>query len=163
MRIVPLVGVVALALVATRPAQAQWKFGPELSWASNSFGVGIGARAEVNLVSMIPSAKNFSAIGSFDYFFPSTGIGGPSPSYWEINVDGAYHFDIPSVKAIAPYAGAGLDIGHLSYMGYGASEVGLNLMGGTNFKPLGKVIPFAELRIELRTASAIVLTGGVLF
>ena len=162
MRIVPLVGAVALALVATRPAQAQWKFGPELSWASNSIGIGIGARAEVGLAKFIPGAKAFSAFGTFDYFFPSSGYG-VSPSYWELAVNGAYHFDIPGAKTIAPYAGAGLALAHASYLGYGASNVGLNLFGGTQFSPIGKITPFAQLRLELQSSSAFVITGGVLF
>ena len=166
MRIVPLVGAVALALVAAQPARAQWKFGPEVTWASNSIGIGIGARAEVGLAQFIPGAKAFSAFGTFDYFFPSSGYG-VSPSYWELAVNGAYHFDIPSVKSIAPYAGAGLVIAHssVSVGGYSASasNVGLNLFGGTQFKPIGKITPFAQLRLELQSSSAFAITGGVLF
>ena len=166
MRIVPLVGAVALALVAAQPARAQWKFGPEVSWASNSIGFGIGARAEVGLAQFIPGAKAFSAFGTFDYFFPSSGYG-VSPSYWELALNGAYHFDIPTLKTIAPYAGAGIVLAHssVSVAGYSASasNVGLNLFGGTQFKPIGKITPFAQLRLELQSSSAFAITGGVLF
>jgi hypothetical protein len=165
MRLLSIVGVVGLALVAARPARAQAQFGPELAWASQSIGIGVGARAEVSLAKVIPSVKGLTAIGEFDYFFPGSGYG-VSPSYWEINVNGAYHFAIPNTK-IAPYAGAGLVVAHSSVtvLGFSASatNVGLNLLGGTNFPAMGKITPFAELRLELRTGSAFVITGGVLF
>ncbi len=161
MRVVSAIGVVCLAFVAARPAHAQTpQFGPELSWASNSFGVGVGARAELSLAKLIPSVKGLSAVGSFDYFFPGTGL-----TYWELNVDGAYHFQIPNVK-LDTYAGAGIDIGHFSVTDCSlcsGTYTGLNLMAGTNFPVMGKITPFAELRLELRTASAFVITGGVLF
>jgi len=163
MRIVPLVGAVALALVVAQPGKAQVNFGPELNWASNSIGFGIGARAEFSLAKAIPTVKGLGVTGSFDYFFPGSGL-----TYWEINGNGTYHFDIPTVKTIAPYVGAGLVIAHTSVSGCplggcSATNAGLNLLAGTNFKSLGKITPFAELRLELRTGSAFVLTGGVLF
>lgn len=165
MRILPVAAVAVLALAAAKPAQAQWKFGPEVSWASNSIGFGIGARAEVGLAQFIPGAKAFSAIGTFDYFFPSSGYG-VSPSYWELGVGGAYHFSIPNSK-ILPYAGAGLAVAHssVSVLGVSASatNIGLNLFGGTNFETSGKITPFAQIRLELQSSSAVVLTGGVLF
>lgn len=164
MRMLPLIGFTVLAIAAPRGAQAQVQFGPQLNWASNSIGIGVGARVEASLAKVVPSVKGLGVTGSFDLFFP-TGL-----SYWEINGNGTYHFEIPNVK-IAPYAGAGLVIAHSSVSGcqsvFGiscsATNVGLNLLAGTNFQPLGKITPFAELRLELRTGSAFVLTGGVLF
>jgi opacity protein-like surface antigen len=165
MRMLPLVGLTVLALAAPRPAHAQAQFGPELNFASNSIGFGIGARVEASLAKMIPSVKALSVIGSFDYFFPSSGFG-VNPSYWEINANGAYHFEIPQTR-LAPYAGAGLVVSHwsVSFLGVSGSttNVGLNLLAGTNFPAMGKVTPFAELRLELRSGSAFVVTGGVLF
>jgi hypothetical protein len=163
LRCLPLIGITVLALAAPRAAHAQAQFGPQLSWASNSIGVGIGGRAEVSLAKLIPSVKGLTAIGSFDWFFP-TGV-----TYWEINGDVGYHFQIPQVK-LDPYAGAGLVIAHSSISGCAAlgincsaTNVGLNLLAGTNFPAMGKITPFAELRLELRTGSAFVITGGVLF
>ena len=161
MRLLSATGIAFLAVVAARPAHAQVQFGPELSWASNSIGIGVGGRVEASLAKAT-SVKGLGVTGSFDYFFPGTGLGGPSPTYWEINANGTYHFEIPNVK-IAPYAGAGLVAAHWGYAGYGATNVGLNLLAGTNFPAMGKITPFAELRIELRSGSAVVLTGGVLF
>jgi len=164
-RLLTAVAVAFLAMGAVRSARAQTHFGPELSWGSNSIGVGIGARLELGLSKMIPGAKNFDAVGTFDYFFPSSGYG-VSPSYWELGLGGDYHFTIPGAK-IDPYAGAGLAIAHSSVTVLGvsgsATNVGLNLFGGTAFKPLGKVIPFVQLRLELQSSSAFFLQGGVLF
>jgi len=164
MRTLPLIGTAAVAVASPRPARAQVQFGPEVNWASNSIGVGVGARVEASLDKAIPTVKGLGVTGSFDLFFP-TGI-----TYWEINGDGTYHFEIPNVK-IAPYAGAGLSIAHTSIsscasvlgISCSATNVGLNLLAGTNFPDLGKITPFAELRLELRTGGAFVLTGGVLF
>ncbi|HTT68885.1 MAG TPA: hypothetical protein VMF70_12740 [Gemmatimonadales bacterium] len=164
-RLLSAVAVGCLALGAVQPARAQTHFGPELSWGSNSIGIGIGARLELGLAKMIPGAKGLSAVGTFDYFFPSSGYG-VSPSYWELGLGGQYHFTIPGAK-ILPYAGAGLAIAHTSVTVLGisgsATNVGLNLYGGTAFQPLGKVTPFVQLRLELQSSSAVFLTGGVLF
>jgi opacity protein-like surface antigen len=169
MRIVPLIGITALALAAPRPGRAQVHFGPQLSWASQSIGVGVGARVEASLARMIPSMKGLGVIGSFDYFFPG-GSNGVTPKYWEINLNGDYHIAIPNSK-IGPYAGAGLVAAHSSVsVCVGAAcangsttNVGLNLLAGVDFPPMGKITPFAELRLELRTGSAFVVSGGVLF
>lgn len=165
MRILPLIGITALALAAPRPAHAQLQFGPEVSWASQSIGIGVGARVEASLANMIPSVKGLGVIGSFDYFFPGSSYG-VSPSYWEINANGTYHFEIPNVK-IAPYAGAGLVVAHsavtVGNFSASSTNVGLNILGGVNFPAMGKITPFAELRLELRSGTAFVVSAGVLF
>ncbi len=145
----------------TLQAQARPQIGPELSFGSSDIGVGLGVTAWFPVTSLIPSAKDWSFIPAFDYFFPNTGLGGPSPTYWELSANGAYRFTIQGAK-LGPYAGAGLVIAHLGWQGYSNTEVGLNLLGGTTF-PAGKVTPFAQLRLELRSGSAFFLTGGVLF
>jgi hypothetical protein len=123
------VAVACVAVGAARQARAQTHFGPELSWGSNSIGIGIGARLELGL-------------------------------------GGQYHFTIPGAKVL-PYAGAGLAIAHSSVTVLGisgsATNVGLNLFGGTAFQPLGKVTPFVQLRLELQSSSAFFIQGGVLF
>jgi len=40
---------------------------------------------------------------------------------------------------------------------------GLNVLGGGRFKVGAKLNAFAEARVELRTASAIAFTAGLLF
>jgi opacity protein-like surface antigen len=150
-------------------AQSRPQFGPQLNFASNSIGIGIGARVWLDMAKMIPTARNIGLIGSFDYFFPGTGFG-VSASYWELNANGTYSFAIPK-SPITPYAGAGLNVAHFGYdisvLGvtgsYSHTDIGLNLLGGAKFGNLGKVTPFGELRLELHSGSAVVITGGVLF
>ncbi len=169
MRFVPLVAATALVLALPRPGYAQVKFGGQLSFGSQSIGFGVGARADVALVKFVPAAKDISIIGAFDYFFPGSSYG-VSPSYWEINVDGAYHFALPNTK-LGPYAGAGLNLAHASasacYLGTCASasssNVGLNLLAGTTFDVMPRITPFAEVRLELGGGKAVVVSAGVLF
>jgi hypothetical protein len=170
MRILAATGLMLLAAGATQlKAQSRPQFGPQLDFASNSIGLGIGARVVFDVAKMIPTARNFGLIGSFDYFFPGSGYG-VSPSYWELNANGIYNFSIPK-SPIVPYAGAGLNIAHASVtvnvLGVNESasstDVGLNLLGGAKFGNLGKVTPFGEVRLELHSGSAVVITGGVLF
>ncbi len=161
-RLLPLIGITVLALAAPRPAHAQFKFGPQLDWASQSIGFGVGARAEMSLDQYIPTVKGLGVNASFDYFFPGSSI-----TFWEINADPTYHFAIPNVS-FAPYVGAGLNLSHTSvsncpFSGCSSTNAGLNLLVGTNFPALGKITPFAELRVEIRTGGAFVITGGVLF
>ena len=136
-----------------------------MNWASNSIGFGVGGRVEFDLAKVVPTVPGLGVEGSFDYFFPGSGYGA-SASYWEINANGLYSFSLPK-SPITPYAGAGIGIDHssVSVLGISASanSVGLNLLGGAKFANVGKVTPFAEVRIELHSGSAVVLTGGVLF
>jgi hypothetical protein len=48
-------------------------------------------------------------------------------------------------------------------LGCPGSETGLNILGGTHFNPTPKTNLFGEVRIELRTASFVAFTVGVLF
>jgi hypothetical protein len=126
-----------------------------VNFADKHFGLGIGARTVVDL-ERAASVKNMSVIGSFDFFFPDVN-GNP----WEVNVDAAYRFAIAGAK-ILPYAGAGLGFTH--WGAYSFNKAHLNLVGGTAFPPLGKLQPFAELRLKLRSGGGqFVITGGVLF
>jgi hypothetical protein len=148
--------IACLALVAVRPARAQgWQFGPQVNFADKHFGLGIGARVVVDL-ERVASAKNIGLIGSVDYFFPDVN-GNPL----EINVDGVYRIAIPNAK-IFPYVGGGLGFTH--WGAYSFNKAHLNLVGGTAFRPLGKIQPFAELRLKMRSGGGqFVITGGVLF
>ena len=152
-RLLTAVGVVCLAVSAVRPAHAQIQYGPYLNFASNGVGVGIGGRVQAGLTGLIPTAKNVGAIGALNLYFPTGGTA------WGIDLNGTYQFHIPAVKTVEPYVGGGLALIH----GISRNGVGLNLLGGAKF-PLGPLTPFGELRIILiRSTSAFVVSGGVLF
>lgn len=153
---------VGLCGIAGTALQAQVRVGPQLDFGTNNLNFGIGGRAELNLAKTLSAP--LTGVGSFDYFFGTSGV-----TFWEINANIFYDFTIPK-SSVVPYAGGGLSIAHASVSGCppgfscSATNAGLNLGGGAKFKMQGsKITPFAEARIELRTGSAFVLTGGILF
>ena len=152
-RLLTATGVACLAAATAQTARAQIQFGPQLNWASNGIGLGVGGRVEASLAKAIPTVKGLGVMGAFNLYFPNGETG------WGIDATATYHFDIPTVKTIAPYVGAGLAILHGRRTG-----AGIDLIGGTQFPGLGAITPFAELRLVLvRSSSAFALSGGVLF
>ena len=166
--ILALTTVVGLCLMAQTAAAQQkaWQFGPEVSFGTNSYGPGVGARVVWAGLGQAVSAKGLQAYGAFDYFFPGTSVFGYTIHVWELNFDATY--DIPNVTGQwKPYVGAGINFANYSVsgctLGCAASQTGLNILGGTHFNPTPKTNLFGEVRIELRTASFIAFTIGVLF
>lgn len=164
-----LAGVVVVAMaIGSRSAAAQRsaRFGANLDFGSNSLDFGIGGRVNLDM-NEIAQWKNIEGIASFDYFFP-----GGNTNYWELNANAAYRFST-SNGSVVPYAGAGLNFGHSSGSystgvagGTGSvssSAVGLNLLGGAQFKAAKRLTPFVEGRLVLRSGSYFVLSGGVYF
>jgi len=155
--------VVGLSLLAQAAAAQtkQWQFGPEVGFATNNLGPSIGGRAVFSGLGTAVKVPGLQAYASFDYFFPSVS----SVTIWEINANGTW--DIPNMTGgFKPYVGAGLNYAHYSWSGCSlcaGSQTGLNLLGGTHFNPTPKLNMFGEVRIELRTGSAIDFTVGVLF
>jgi opacity protein-like surface antigen len=155
------VGLCVLAQAAAAQTK-QWQFGPEVNFATNSIGAGVGGRAVFAGLGDAVKVPGLQAYGSFDYFFPGSGL-----TFWEINVNGTW--DIPNMAGgFKPYVGAGVNYAHSSVsvpiLGtVSGSNTGLNLLGGTHFKPTPKLNMFGEVRVELRTGSAIVFTVGILF
>jgi hypothetical protein len=153
-RIGLLIGIVFLTVASARSASAQVQYGPHLNWASNGIGFGVGGRVEASLSKAIPGAKGLGVMGAFNLYFPSGGTA------WGIDANATYHFDIPTMKTVAPYVGAGLAILH----GVSRTGGGLNIFGGAQFPGMHTITPFGELRLVfVRGTSAFVLTGGVLF
>ena len=152
-----LVGILAGAAAAT-DAQAQVRFAPQVSFGSDS-DLGIGARVNFGLTSLFRQ-PGFNGIASFDYFFPGNNV-----NYWELNANLTYM--IPGVRGnVAPYAGGGFNYGHVSVdncTGCGNGDVGINLLGGLNFRTRTKLTPFIEGRLALGGGDQFVLTGGLYF
>ena len=159
---VVLTGCAVLCVLGASELNAQARVGPQLSLGSKQ-DVGLGARLLVN----IKSVEHLAFIGTFDLFFPDDG------SYWELNGNVAYSFDITGAPSLSPYVGGGLNIAHKSHDhhhghdhhhhdGESDTDLGINLLGGTQFGT-GSVNPFVELRIELAGGEQFVITGGVLF
>ena len=157
-------GLCFLAQTATAQTK-QWQFGPEVSFGTSSYGPGIGARAVFSGLGTAVKVPGLQAYGSFDYYFPSSSGFGYTLHVWEINVNGTW--DIPNMTGgFKPYVGAGLNYANYSWSGCSictGSQTGLNVLGGTHFNPTPKLNMFGEVRIELRTASFIAFTVGLLF
>ena len=159
--------VVGLSLLAQGAAAQtkQWQFGPEVTFGTSSYGPGIGARAVFSGLGTAVKVPGLQAYGSFDYFFPSSSAFIASLHVWEINVNGTW--DIPNMTGgFKPYVGAGLNYANYSWSGCSlctGSQTGLNVLGGAHFSPTPKLNMFGEVRIELRTASFIAFTVGLLF
>jgi hypothetical protein len=161
---VALSAALGLCLVAqTAVAQKPWQVGPEVSLATNNLGPGIGARVVFSGLGSAVKVPGLEAYAAFDYFFSPNVYS----SIWELNINGTW--DIPNMTGqFKPYVGAGLNYADYSFPSgflgsFSASETGLNILGGTHFNPTPKLNLFGEVRIELRTASAIDFTVGILF
>jgi hypothetical protein len=159
--------VLASCLVAqTAVAQTkQWQFGPEVSFGTSSYGPAVGARAVFSGLGTAVKVPGLQAYAAFDYFFPSSSAFGYTLHVWELNIDGTW--DIPKMTGqFKPYVGAGINYANYSWSGCSlctGSQTGLNILGGSHFNPTPKLNMFGEVRIELRSASFIALTVGLLF
>lgn len=168
------IGMAALAPV--RRAEAQARFGANVSWGDDT-DVGLGARLGFGL-GEVTRRHRIEGQATFDFFFPKGG------DVWELTGNGIYRLT-PS-GTVAPYLGAGLGYAHYGsgsvfntasrsrlvrpvfnvaqLAGSGSdSNLFLNLLGGVRFKPAGNIQPFAEARLEVGSGSQLVLTGGVVF
>jgi hypothetical protein len=165
--------VLGLALFAPgASAQAQLsgtRFGVEGAFGTKDIGLGAGAFVKYHLVDI--SEHPITGRVAFDYFFPSSSNwGGFSYKYWELAADGL--FDIATNKSdIKPYVGAGLTYGHSSWgsnyctgipgCSNSGSSTDLHLVGGINFMGNSKLMPFAEVKLNTASGSALIFKGGV--
>lgn len=152
-------GMVLLAAVAAKPANAQVQFGVHASWGSDT-DFGLGARLGFPLGQSLKD-KGITALTTFDFFFPDVG------DYWQATANAMYN--LKSSGSVSPFLGAGIGIAHFSYdagttLGnVSSTDPFLNLIGGLKLKPMGNVQPFVEARAQLGDGSQLVLAGGVYF
>jgi hypothetical protein len=143
------------ALLVANVAAARDKpveFGVQASFADNDLDFGIGVRLITDFDAL---ANRVKLIGSFDYFFPSGGA-----HYWELNGNAVYVFAVRRSR-VEPYLGGGLNIAHY-YGGGSSSKLGLNLVGGINFR--GESLkPFVEGKVEIRDNGPFVVAAGFRF
>ncbi|MBX3145281.1 MAG: hypothetical protein KF785_00815 [Gemmatimonadales bacterium] len=153
-KLVAAAGVVIAAFAFAPRAEAQ-AFGANLSWGDDS-DFGLGARVAFPIGGSV-GQKGIRGLATFDYFFPE------GYNFWEITGNGVY--DIASSGSASPYVGGGLTFARFSPETGpgGSSEIGLNLLGGARFAPMGNVQPFVEARFQIRDGSQFVLSGGVYF
>jgi len=157
----------AQAMKGSGSSEKQFQFGPQVDFATQSIGLGVGGRVVYNGLGTALNLPGLRALASFDYFFPGSGFG-VSAKYWEINANATYDLKLSGVTRFAPYVGAGLSYDNWSFDLFGLgnasyNSTALNVLGGGRFKLGAKLNAFAEARFELRSGGALVLTGGLLF
>ncbi len=169
--LVAVMGVAAQAASAqtrrgSEPSVKAFQFGPQVTFMTQSVGLGVGARVVYNGLGTQLKVPGLAVYGSFDYFFPGSSYG-VSPKYWEINANATYDLRISGLTGVAPYVGAGLNYAHssVSFLGtsLSASKTGLNILGGGRFNLGSSLKAFGEARLELSGGGAFALTFGLLF
>lgn len=167
-----------LALVAPAAAHAQaqtsgTRFGVEAAYGDHHIGFGVGAFVKFHLAEI--SEHAITGRATFDYFFPSNsfcgGFADCGYKYWEVSGDGL--FDIANASSnVKPYVGAGVTYAHSGFsssycdlpgVDCGGSDVGLDILGGINFMANAKMMPFVEVKLDLRSGGAIIFKGGIHF
>jgi hypothetical protein len=149
-------------------ARAQTVVGPYLAYHGD-FDLGVGAFVTIPIPSI---HENISFKGDFGYYFPGEGgFGGVDFTYWEVNADALMAFPLEGNESIRPFAFGGLNIARFSFdeditgldIGFGGTEVGLNLGGGISFINVGSVRPSVGAKIELNGGDGFVLFGALGF
>ena len=154
-RMCALIAVVGALLTASMAAahDKPVEFGVQASVGDNDLDVGIGARVITDFDAL---GDHFNFIGTFDYFFPGGGL-----TYWELNGNAVYVFT-PRHSSLRPYLGGGLNLGYASGPGGSASKLGLNVVGGINFR--GQSLkPFVETKVVVRNGGHFVVSAGFRF
>jgi hypothetical protein len=129
-RFLPLVAAVGFVLMPVQEAEAQVRFGPQVSYNSEIEEFGIGARLELS-----PATLPISLYGSADYVFLDD-------TFLDFAVGAKYALTLPG-SPLAPYFGAGvthqrwsLEVGG---MDFDADDTGFHVAAGLG---LGGVMPF---------------------
>lgn len=164
LRFVVLVAALALPIsaVQAQTVAPRTQFGIQLSFADDA-ELGVGGRVRYGLQGLFPRAP-LSSQASLDFFFPGNDV-----TYAEINYNVVYNFRVGSAPRVGPYAGGGLNFAYVKQDFGGAigsrsdTDLGLNILGGINFRGGSRLTPFLELRAELGGGEQLVFTGGIYF
>ena len=141
----------SVAAAQTSPA-GPITWGPQVSIAFDASDVGVGARLQYSLSSVLGGAP-ISGHAEANWF-PGT------VNVFDFNYNVVYNFQAPS---LSPYAGGGLNFTVASGSGNTASDLHLNAVGGVVFKPLGKVTPALQLRYTFVQGDNFFATLALLF
>jgi hypothetical protein len=150
------IALLTLVLVAYAPnARAQIKLGPRLTIdAGDIEALAIGAELRAPFGN-VPVQFN----GSFDFYLDD------DIDVFAIDGNVVYLFDVRNTT-FTPYAGGGLGIANVSLdngNGDGETEVGLNLVGGAEFKA-SRFTPFVQFQATVGSdLDRFGITGGLLF
>jgi hypothetical protein len=143
------------ALSAQQAREAP-RFGVQANYGNDS-KFGVGGRVRYGMQGLFPTLP-LSAIASVDVFFPGSGV-----TWLDLNYNVVYDFHVASAPRVGPYAGAGLNFAYATGNGASNSQLGVNFLGGMDFRTAGRATPFVELRGSVGNAGQLVLTGGLRF
>ena len=158
--------IVLLAVIAGGPplAAQEIKAGGQVTFGDDA-DFGLGPRAQVTLPWIAPGVW---LAGSFDYFFPDSGLGDPGGDYdyRELNLNVLVDIPLDRVTNLVPYAGGGMNVAWEKVPSNGREGVlerlyGLNVIAGFRF-PLVGFTPFVEARYELEGGEQLLVAGGIL-
>lgn len=145
---------------------SQTKVGLQVNYATK-IEFGVGAKASFSITDKIDIAP------SFNYYFgpssdSSTGLfrSSVSTSFFAINADGHYNFEIDDKLTVYPLAGINLSFFSVSVGGFGSastSSFGLNLGGGLDYGFSEKLSGIFELKFIANSYSQAVFSAGVLY
>lgn len=163
----------AVTFGASSEAQAQFTFGPQAAFHDDA-DFGVGAWFSVPMASI---HEQVSILANFLYFFPDGGVdlgagNSVDVSYWELN--GGLKYDFPMSGSIVPFVMAGLNVGKYSVdydgplddfidVGYGDTEIGLNVGGGLTTTLGDSLTGLLGGRIELGGGEGFVIEAGLGF
>lgn len=153
-----------LALCAAPAAGQGIKVGGQVTFGDDA-DFGIGPRAQVTVPGVGPVVW---LSGSFDYFFPDSGLreSDGDYDYRELNVNVLGDIPLARITNLIPYVGGGANVAWKSVPSNGDEEIrerlyGLNVVAGFRF-PLVGFTPFVELRYELEGGEQLLIAGGIL-
>ena len=167
-----LVVLLGIVLGGTPLAAQEVKVGGQVTFGDDA-DFGIGPRAQMSLPWIAPGIR---IAGSFDYFFPDSGLGDPGGDYdyRELNFNVLGDLSFRDVTNLVPYVGGGLNVAWQSVPPDGAADAGadtgadtgerlfgMNLVAGFRF-PLEGFTPFVEARYELEGGQQLLVAGGIL-
>lgn len=154
---------IILVIIVNCTCYAQKYIGGGLAFGTQIESVGIGINGEYFVTDQISIAP------SLIYFFPRTLFGDLKFKQTDLNINANYHFDTDSELDF--YALGGINFAIVSVPFFNpftaertsntATEVGLNLGAGFNYKLNDKLMPFAELKYNISNFDQLILMGGV--
>ena len=153
------------ALCAAPAAGQAIKAGGQVTFGDDA-DFGIGPRAQVTVPGLGSSGVWLS--GSFDYFFPDSGLRASDGDYdyRELNLNVLGDIPLARITNLIPYIGGGVNVAWKSVPSDAVEDpperlYGLNLVAGFRF-PLVEFTPFVELRYELEGGEQLLIAGGIL-
>jgi hypothetical protein len=150
----PVAGALHAQAAAAPPAgPSRTRLGAQVSYSFDGEIVGIGMRLQHSLSKLLgsPQVDGLAEIN----WFPET------VDVFDLGYNVVYRFRSPNLK---PYAGGGVVLLIASGSGQSDSDLNLNAMGGLEFKPLGRIAPFVQLRyVFAGQGDGLIMTGGFFF